>query len=103
MSYQLGTDMPRIEEDLRHLRNQMVTWVVACSTMAAAAAATLVVWRTNSTDAHIDARIVQVREQVGKLESQLTALQGALAQQRQAAVEAATAPPVQPAARRPNR
>ena len=103
MSYQLGTDMPRIEEDLRHLRNQVVTWVVACSTMAAAAAATLVVWRTNSTDAHIDARIVQVREQVGKLESQLTALQSAVDQQRQAAAEGATAATLQPAARRPTR
>jgi len=99
MSYQLGTDMPRIEEDLRHLRNQVVTWVVACSTMAAAAAVTLVVWRTNGTDAHIDSR----REQVGKLESQLTALQSAVDQQRQAAAEGATAATLQPAARRPTR
>jgi len=102
MSYALGSDMPRIEEDLRHLRNQIVTWVVACSTIAAAAAATLVVWRTNGTDAQIDTRVVRVHEQVGKLAAQLTALQGALDEQRRAAA-AATAPTVQPAARRPTR
>ena len=103
MSYQLGTDMPRIEEDLRHLRNQVVTWVVACSTIAAVAAATLVVWRTNGADAHVDARIAQVRDQVDKLGSQLAALQGSLDQQARATVGAASAPAAQPAERRPTR
>jgi len=100
---ELSAEMPRFEDDLRRLRNQVVTWVVACSLTAVAAAAILIVWRTNGTDAQIGARIVQVREQVGKLESQLTALQGALDQQRQSAGEAVTAPRAQPASRRPTR
>jgi len=100
MSYQIASDLPRLEEDLRRLRNQVVTWVVVCATVTAAAAAAVVVWRTNGSDAQMDARLVQVREQVGKLETQLTALQGAMAEQRRVDADDAAAPAVQQAARR---
>ncbi|HVO27144.1 MAG TPA: hypothetical protein VMW56_26330 [Candidatus Margulisiibacteriota bacterium] len=103
MSYDIDSYMPRIEQDLRNLRNQMVAWVVACSMVAAAAAATVVVWRTSGTGGQINALSVQVRDQVAKLESQVTTLQGVLDQQRHAAAEAAAPEPVQPPARRPGR
>jgi len=95
MSYELGSYIPRIEEDLRRLRNQMITAVLVCSIVAAALAATVVVWRNSGTDGEIDARIAQVREHVGKLESQLTALQSALDQQRGAGTQVDAPPPAQ--------
>lgn len=97
MSYQITSDLPRLEQDLRRLRNEMVATVVVCTALAAAGAAALVLWRTHAIDARIDARVAQVREGVSKLETQLTALQGIMEEQHRVAVEAAATLPVRQA------